>query len=169
MYISYLTNKGSLSAVLMFFQAAEQGFTSHHETVVNWTTAQRDWSAKISAREWQWAKGLSAAYISVVPVRSQCACRRTRLCDFSPPVFRPQSPDTYLCENVSIYCSVPLSGAAELCHLIISICGTQNFPTGSGGVAQVNLLCEESLHLLFLPTMSDQCSSASEQWIHVKC
>lgn len=79
MYISRLMNKGSLSAAisaaLMFFQAAEQAFTSHHETVVNWTTAEHDWSAKISSREWEWAKGLSAAYIPVVPVRSQCACR----------------------------------------------------------------------------------------------
>lgn len=66
MYISRLTNKGLLSAALMFFQAAEHGFTSHYETVVNWTTAQRDWSAKISAREWEWAKGLSAAYIPAV-------------------------------------------------------------------------------------------------------
>lgn len=74
-YMSRLMNKGSLSAALMFFQAAEQRFTTHHEIVVNWTRAQRNWSAKISAREWEWEKGLSAAYIPVVPVRMQCACR----------------------------------------------------------------------------------------------
>lgn len=72
-------NKGLLSAdvsaAFMFFHAAEQGFTSHHETVVNWTTAEHDWSAKISSKEWELEKGLSAAYIPVVPVRSQCACR----------------------------------------------------------------------------------------------